>query len=134
MINIMDKEYDSWNIRKKKINNKSKKNFLYFKEREIWWCYLGLNVGVEQDGKGDKFLRPVLVVKKFSRYLSVCIPLTTSVKQRWYFHTFDSNDGVFRQLIVSQIRVIDTARLHEKITSVSVDSFLQIKTMIRNLF
>ena len=37
----------------------------YFKEREIWWVNLGVNVGFEQDGKGDNFERPILILKKF---------------------------------------------------------------------
>ena len=32
-----------------------------FKEREVWWCKIGLNVGVEQDGKGNNYTRPILI-------------------------------------------------------------------------
>ena len=41
----MRKNFDNWNNKKKKINEE---NFLdlFFHEREIWWCSLGLNKGV----------------------------------------------------------------------------------------
>jgi hypothetical protein len=37
-----------------------------FKEREVWWCSIGLNVGDEEFWKGAYFTRPVLVFKKYS--------------------------------------------------------------------
>ena len=37
-----------------------------FKQGEVWWCSLGLNLGEEIFGKGEKFSRPVLVFKKFT--------------------------------------------------------------------
>ena len=33
-------------------------------EGEIWWSAVGENVGVEINGKGDVFSRPVLIMKK----------------------------------------------------------------------
>ena len=38
-----------------------------FKEGEIWWCSIGLNVGDEEYGKGPFFQRPVLIFKKFTK-------------------------------------------------------------------
>jgi hypothetical protein len=37
-----------------------------FKEGDIWWCSIGMNVGVEIFGKGKYFARPVIIFKKFS--------------------------------------------------------------------
>ncbi len=61
-------DYYKWCDLKNKINFFNRKN-LFFKEREVWYCYLGLNVGFEQDGKGDSFLRPVLVLRKLKNVL-----------------------------------------------------------------
>lgn len=33
------------------------KNRPFFQEREIWFAFVGKNIGFEQDGKGEKFLR-----------------------------------------------------------------------------
>lgn len=50
----MEKEklqkYDEWNKEKKKISDIDKK--VFFKEGEIWWCSLGINLGEEVYGKG----------------------------------------------------------------------------------
>ena len=45
------KEFDKWNELKKKLHNSEKPKKFYFREREIWWCSLGLNIGFEEDGK-----------------------------------------------------------------------------------
>jgi hypothetical protein len=45
----LKKYFDKWNTRKKQINNSKKE--LYFNTREVWWIYMGINIGFEQDGK-----------------------------------------------------------------------------------
>ncbi len=39
---------------------------LYPKEKEAWIASMGKNIGREQNGSGESFSRPVLVVKKFN--------------------------------------------------------------------
>jgi hypothetical protein len=39
----MRKDFDKWNNKKKEINNQDFFD-LFFHEREIWWCSLGLNI------------------------------------------------------------------------------------------
>ncbi|MFA5871014.1 MAG: hypothetical protein WC842_03995 [Candidatus Paceibacterota bacterium] len=55
------KDFDSWNIQKKKINTREK--VIFCNIREIWWCSLGVNIGSEEDGKNELFERPVLILK-----------------------------------------------------------------------
>ena len=62
----MQKDFDTWNKEKKIINTREDTSQIFFKEHEIWWSSLGLNVSYEQDGKGQGFLRPVLVLKTFN--------------------------------------------------------------------
>ncbi len=53
----MQKEFDTWNIHKKEIEENIPTYFV--NKREIWWCSLGVNVGGEQDGVGEFFERPM---------------------------------------------------------------------------
>jgi hypothetical protein len=46
----MEKDFESWHLLKAKINE-NKTRYL-FREQEVWWCFLGANIGDEQDGKG----------------------------------------------------------------------------------
>jgi len=41
----VEKDFDKWNMKKKKLD-KNKRDLL-FKEGEIWWCSLGVNIGEE---------------------------------------------------------------------------------------
>ena len=61
----MNKEYNKWNEIKKQLAIKEKN--LDFKNREIFWMKVGQNIGFETDGKGEEFLRPVLILRKFSK-------------------------------------------------------------------
>ncbi len=50
----MEKNFLEWHEHKSRIHVNPTRPF--FHEREIWFCSLGLNVGFEQDGRGDEFL------------------------------------------------------------------------------
>ena len=56
------KKFSDWTKLKIRIHSRRKK--VYFKEREIWWVSLGVNIGHEQDGKNIRFERPVLILKR----------------------------------------------------------------------
>ena len=90
----MQKNFFEWHRRKELIDQ----NFgrLYFHEREVWWCSLGVNVGFEQDGKGEKFARPVLVFKKFNNECFWALPLTTKIKKNRFHSIVNLNDNLPR--------------------------------------
>src|SRR3989338_8328483 len=46
----------------------------FFKQGEVWWCRVGKNVGDEIYGKGEKFARPVLIIKKLTRTTFLALP------------------------------------------------------------
>jgi mRNA interferase MazF len=52
-----------------------------FKEGELWWCSIGMNIGVEIFGKGADCARPVVIFKKFNADSLLGIPLTTKPKE-----------------------------------------------------
>ena len=65
--------FDTWNEKKQVIDKKTRK--IYFLEQEIWLVALGKNIGFEINGKGQNFLRPIIVYKKFSPHQCLCIPI-----------------------------------------------------------
>lgn len=127
----MRKDFFNWH--KKKENIDSKDRIVYFHEREIWWCSIGANVGYEQDGKGNDFTRPVLIIKGFSREVFLCVPLTTREKKGKYYYNIDLWDNISRKIILSQIRLMDSKRLQEKITTIDKKRFAEIKQAIIRL-
>ena len=74
----MVKDFDNWNKKKKSIEDFGLLDF-YPKGREIWWCSLGVNLGVEADGKEENFRRPVLILKAFNKTAVCPIPMKGTV-------------------------------------------------------
>jgi mRNA interferase MazF len=115
----MQKDFDTWNNQKKLVNDFDSSS-IYFKEREIWWCHFGANVGQEQDGKGGRFMRPVLIFKKFARNLCWVIPLSTKARSGSFFFPLLAESNTIRIATLPQMKLIDTKRLIEKLDSISV--------------
>lgn len=127
----MDKDFDSWNSLKKKIDKKVIDKDLYFHEREIWWCSLGLNVGVESNGKNTLFERPILILKVFNADMIWCLPITSSPKESLFYYRLNDNDG-FGSIITSQIKTISSKRLLRKMSVISEFDFVEIQKVIIN--
>ncbi len=111
----MFKQFLEWIGVKEKIHTEST-GPLYYNEGEIWWCALGENIGVEINGKGKMFSRPVFIYRKLSKGGFMGIPLSTKQKEgSWYVSI------TFKQEIITanlaQSRVLSTSRLYEKMGS-----------------
>jgi len=111
------KDFDSWNIEKKSLDNLKRSFDLYVHDREIWWTSIGVNIGTEIDGKNTKFERPVLIIRKLGKDQFIGIPLTSRLKTGIFYHpiTYGSGAGT---VCISQIRVLSVNRLLRKIGKV----------------
>lgn len=105
------KRFDDWIEVKKDLHHAD--SLRTAKEGEIWWCGMGENVGVEINGKGDRFARPVLILRKLSKFSFVGIPLTSqSHSGSWYVHFRFKNKDEYA--ILAQLRVFSVKRLYRK--------------------
>ena len=135
-INLMEnstykKDFDLWNEKKKDVNSKLRPDNLYFHEREVWWCSVGVNVGVEIDGKNNNFERPVLIIKKFNRKMFWGVPLTTKFCNESYIINFKHDKGSsFANL--AQLRMFSSKRILRKLTTLSDKNFGDILNRIKN--
>ncbi len=121
--------FDDWNINKKKIN--SEKDPPNFHIRGIWFCVFGLNIGREENGKNERFERPVLVLRKFAGGIFYALPLTTMHKELPYYYLLDYPET--SSVLLSQARVLDARRLIRKIRTVSSQEFEDIKFKFKEL-
>lgn len=127
----MQKDFDEWNKAKKKTNEERPRLYTV---REIWWCRLGVNIGTEQDGRGENFLRPAIILRGFGPDACLVIPLTTSVHRHPLRVPVGMIDDREARANLSQIRVVDTRRLVEKIGFLEKEVFAHIRKAARNLF
>jgi mRNA interferase MazF len=129
----MRKDFDRWNKTKKKLNDDTEP--LYFREGEIWWVHLGVNVGYEIDGKSENFARPVIVLRKYNKYSFLALPLTTSPKPNPWKLPIGLVAGKQAFAVLSQLRNIDSRRLYQKIGWVDANEMdiIRAETLRANL-
>lgn len=122
---MTNKNFKDWFIEKDDLHENKVRAF--FHEREIWFSSIGLNIGFEQDGKHEKFLRPVIVVKKFNNEVCWAIPTTKKTKKGKHYFPFEYKGGEFTTAILSQLRLIDSKRLDYKIGFIKKSDFIKMK-------
>jgi len=66
----MWKDFTKWFKGKTEVHNEKARPF--FREGEVWFAALGANIGFEQDGRGEQYLRPVVVIRKFNKEMDRC--------------------------------------------------------------
>lgn len=116
-------DFDSWNQLKQKIHNKKKAP--YFREGQVWWIHVGLNIGSEIYGKGKYFLRPCLIFKNTTYHKALVIPLSTK-KSKQRTDRFFMNQK-WQYPIFTEIRSIDTKRLFKKMGSLKQQEFNHLR-------
>ena len=125
------KDFDGWHPVKKSIDKK--RNPPSFKEREIRWCSIGVNVGFEIVGKDQVFTRPVLIVRRFSPFTFLGVPMTTST-QKGYFRYPYNVKGKDGYLLIDQTRTYDSRRLGDLMMTVPDNQFEKIKRAMKARF
>jgi len=105
------KNFDSWNAIKKEIHKN--KNRIHFRQGEIWFVSIGQNIGYEVYGKGENFLRPVVIFRKINKNTFLAIPLTSKIKEDRFHCIIDFKEKQ-NSAILSQVKTIDAKRLAYK--------------------
>ena len=127
----MNKDFEGWNTQKQ-ITDQNYRNKFYH-EREIWWCLLGINIGYEHDGDNIEYQRPILILKGLSHSTCLVVPLTSSTNK----HLFRIPVGIINNkesnIVISQLRVIDTKRLVERICLLDKEKFDLTRKAVKNL-
>ena len=126
------KDFDSWNELKKKIEAEETGSEKFPKEGEIWMCNLGRNIGFEQNGSGDSFSRPVLIIKKFNNQMFWAISLSTKQKDyNFYFNYTDPNNQKV-SAILAQMKLVSVKRLKRKLYDIPSELFNEIKQILKS--
>ena len=128
---MVAKDYESWFPIKEKLDGYS--NAPSFKEREVWWTHIGVNVGYEIFGKGVGFTRPVLIIRKYSNFTFLGAPLSTtpSKYKNQVPSKFKGKEGTVR---LDQLRTFDARRLVYFMGHLNRQQFEEIRTVLREEF
>ena len=130
----MYSQYNNWNEIKITIENEN--IIVGFKERDIFYMNMGKNIGFEQDGKGENFVRPVVIIKGFNKNMFFGIPLSTNIKEGKFYYKFQfqKKDELVKNIaLLSQMRLFSTKRLLNKIGVISKEDFESLKNEFKSL-
>lgn len=119
------KKFNQWFKLKIGLFGQDKSNIM-FKQSDIWWCSLGMNLGEEIFGKGEKFSRPVLIFRKFTHNSFLGLPLTSQEKHgSWYVGITIHERKSW--VILNQARILDKKRLTNRIGTLDDTDFKKVK-------
>ena len=130
----MESQYNNWN--EIKISIEYENIIVGFKERDIFYMNMGKNIGFEQDGKGENFVRPVVIIKGFNKNMFFGIPLSTKMKEGKFYYKFQfqkKDELVENIALLSQMRLFSTKRLLNKIGVISKKDFIKMKNEFKSL-
>jgi len=89
---------------------------------------LGVNIGYEADGKNQKFVRPVLILKTFGNGTCWILPLTSVSKTNPYYYECMLEGATKKSYIVlSQIKLISNKRIIKKMTTLPKVDYQKVK-------
>jgi len=124
------KHFDAWNEVKKALDGSA--HWPYFKEGEIWFSSIGLNVGDEEDGENAKFERPVLILRRFNRRIFIGVSLSSIAKpdNKYYLSTKFKDKKV--SIIVSQVRPFSVKRLRRRMGTLSFEQLHEVSQAVND--
>ena len=128
----MEENFDKWNQIKKNVQEDEKNRL--FKQRDIFFINMGQNIGFEQNGKGENFVRPIVILKKITNQMFIGIPLSSQIKEGDWFFKFEFNikDKISLNIaILPQIRMFSSKRLLNKIGVMKIEDFEKMKDKIK---
>ncbi len=103
-----------------------------FKEGDVWWASIGMNIGHEEDGKHQKFERPILILKKFNQHLLLIVPLSSKLKENNKYYHKIMVSSKFSSVMMFQVRTVSSKRLIRKMGRINTGDFAELRRIIRN--
>lgn len=100
---------------------------------EVWWTAVGENVGIEINGKSEYFSRPVLVLKKLSRYGFMGIPFTSQLHKGSWYISLEFQDRI-ETAVLAQAKVFSVTRLYDRIGQISNPDLEKVRNGFLKLY
>ncbi len=123
--------FDTWNGKKKQIENSTVELDCFPYEKEVWMCSLGKNLGSEQNGSGETFSRPVLIVKKFNNQIFWVVPLSTKQKGFDFYYNFSDQNSQNISVVLAQLRLVSIKRFNRNLYKMPQEHFDAVRTRLK---
>src|ERR1700727_995142 len=106
--------FNVWNEIKQQIDSEEDSLENFPQKGEVWMCTFGKNIGFEQNGSGNNFSRPGLVIKKFTNKMFWVIPLSSKQKQIDFYFNYTDPQNQQVSAILAQLKLVSIKRLRRK--------------------
>ena len=126
----MQEDFDRWNAHKQSIDARSDEPPRFPKEGSVWMCSIGKNIGFEQNGGGEAFMRPALVVKKFNNKMYWVVPLTSKQKPFDFYYNFTAPGEQEAAAVLAQLRLVSVKRFVRDMYEMSAHDFSAIRATL----
>lgn len=125
-------DFDIWNQLKKYIDAQDEQPDRFPKEGEVWMATLGKNIGYEQNGSGETFARPILIVKKFNNHMFWAVPLSTKQKPFDFYFNYTDPEHQPVSAILAQMKLISIKRLKRNMYHMNQSLFVSLKQRLKS--
>lgn len=125
-----EQEFDKWNKQKKSLHLRKQRIIPYPQVGEVWMGIVGKNIGNEQNGGGNNFSRPILVVKRFNTQMFWVVPISSKQKSLNYYFNFTDPNGRSSTIILAQLKLASVKRFNRFIYILNKE---QYETVINKL-
>ncbi len=125
-------DFDSWNELKKRLDALDEAPDRFPQKGEVWMSNLGKNIGFEQNGIGERFSRPLLVVKKFNTHMFWAVPLSTKQKNFDFYYNFVDSNNKAVSIILAQLKLVSVKRVERKLYDLDKVHFQRVKKRLQN--
>lgn len=125
-------DFDIWNVLKQTIEKEQIVD-KYPKEGEVWMSTLGKNIGFEQNGSGNNFSRPLLVVTKFNNHMFWVLPLSTKQKLFDFYYNYVDPNGLKVSTVLAQLRLVSIKRFRRKLYELPPEQLKEVKLKLQTL-
>lgn len=126
-----DKRFDEWMSVKEGLHLLGK--YPQFNTGDVWWCGIGENVGVEINGKSERFSRPVLILKKLSRHGFMGVPLTSQPHEGTWYANFIFQERL-QYAALAQARTMSVSRLYNKMGQLPLSDLDIVREAFKKLY
>jgi mRNA interferase MazF len=128
----MQEDFDTWNGIKKRLEMKPYALGYFPKIGEVWMCSYGKNIGFEQNGGGNTFSRPILIIKKFNNHMFWTVPLSTQQKKFDFYYNYSDINGEKVSVVLAQLKLLSVKRFNRKLYAMPPHTFEDIKQKLIN--
>ncbi len=126
------KDFDTWSEEKKRLDRVKPRDQYFPHEQWVWMLSLGVNIGFEQDGIGESFSRPAVVVKKFNNQMYWVVPLTSKQKNLDFYYNYTDAEGNNVAAIASQLRLVSTKRFQREMYKMDSRNFENLRDLLKS--